>query len=102
VGVKAFLTKTVINVVKSTPVGASFLAKEQEKTISEIKAFTNESMGEFDDFGEIKSLPVEGVSEEKLFPSMIKLRGERKSLLLERGEQVPTLAVDSKQLTLLI
>ena len=78
VGLKAVLTKTVISVVKAAPGGAALMDREQQKTIAEIKAFANESMGEFDEFGDIKELPHSGWSEEKLFPSMIKLRGIEK------------------------
>jgi sphinganine-1-phosphate aldolase len=69
------LTKLFLSAVKLAPGGKGLIAKETQKTIDEIKAFTMTDMGEFDEIGVIAKLPAQGMTEDKLIPMMRKLRG---------------------------
>ena len=72
------MTKLVIQAVKVAPGGKALMAAETEKTIRDIKEFTMEDLGEFDDIGPIVTLPPAGWEQGKLLESMKKLRGAEK------------------------
>ncbi len=114
VGLKAALTRLVVSAVKVAPGGASFIAREQNKTIDDIKvkrererkkthiwltrfqAFTSETMGEHDEFGEQHELPASGWSEDKLLPALVKLRGAEKDY--REGKAFGGIYCDDKKL----
>lgn len=72
------------------------LAKEQNKTVEDIRAFTSESMGEFDEFGDLHALPEKGWKDSELLPRMLKLRGAEKDY--QAGKAFGGIYYDDKQL----
>lgn len=70
--------------------------REQEKTIGEIKQFTMQHLGEFDEIGPVAELPARGWAKEKLLPAIRKLRGAETDY--NSGRAFGGIYYDSKEL----
>ena len=61
------------------------LKKEQEKTVEQIRSFSNSSFGDEDKIGVIKRLPEKGYTAEELLPLMRRLRAVEKDYQSGKG-----------------
>lgn len=95
-GLKAVLTKLAISAVKVAPGGKAMMAKEQEKTIRDIKEFTMANLGEYDEVGPVIDLPAHGWDQTKLLQAMKKLRGAEKEY--NAGKAFGGIYYDNKEL----
>ena len=72
VGLRAALMKAAVAVVKVAPGGKALMAREQQKTLQDIKEHTQLKLAN-DDFGDLAMLPSAGLNEKQLLASMSKV-----------------------------